>query len=896
RNDSIAMITKTRNSGSYSWDIGVNNGTGAGWTIQPGDHYKIEICSVSNSTVCDVSDNYFSIVAAEQEDPVSGTLSVDKTKVGVGENIELTVTGQDDNGLTKLWAYFHNGWYTDSADGTFHTTTWNFSESTPGTYVYRGYVYGKKLDGTKESKYTTPSSVTVVVTAGEEEKLITVTSPNGGERFKQGDSYTITWRSLGTIDRVKITTCMTPEYYAQSTTGGSRCDIGVITENDGSHSSQIGQAAALGNYKTRIEDASDPAIYDESDNPFRVVSAGQEDVVSGTLSVDKTTVEVGENIELTITGQDDNGLTKLWAYYQGSWHSDYAEGTEYTKTWNFSESTPGTYVYRGYVYGKKLDGTREARYTIPSSVTVVVITDATCSDSDGGKDYYVKGTITEERAGQTYTHTDYCYPGGSVLSEYFCSSSQEEFGVHEDFVCPNGCSDGACKTINPRIGLITPNGGESWTFGEPQTIVWNWQDVENAAIYLKFANAVMCKLADVPHPTGGLPATTRHDVTIQEYQKCSNISSIITEGQYKISIWGSGAGISNDISAPRDESESYFNLVSAEQEESDLIIPSISINKDQGVVYTMKNQGDAFVGTTVTGLYVDRVYKERSYPSHLSAGETTTSFFSDWKCAPSQTYLIKVCADYNRQWTESNENNNCLTRSLICPGTAEQEDPVSGTLSVDKTTVGVGENIELTVTGQDDNGLTKLWAYYQGSWHSDYVNGTEYTKTWNFSESTPGTYVYRGYVYGQKLNGTREAKYTIPSSVTVVVTTDATCSDSDGGTNYYVKGTARSSSSDISGTQDCCKSIYSTYTGDSVNNIGPGGGACVTSGPYLYEAICGRDGNPTVTVYKCPNGCRDGVCLSSAETSASKEELSSMLASMQSAIEKLMAQLRELRK
>ncbi len=73
----------------------------------------------------------------------SGTLSVDKTTANVGENIKLTVTGQDDNGLTKIWIHYHNSWKLYSSDGTDDTKSWTFSESTPGSYVYKGYIYGK---------------------------------------------------------------------------------------------------------------------------------------------------------------------------------------------------------------------------------------------------------------------------------------------------------------------------------------------------------------------------------------------------------------------------------------------------------------------------------------------------------------------------------------------------------------------------------------------------------------------------------------------------------------------------------------------------------------------------------------------------------------------------------
>jgi hypothetical protein len=94
----------------------------------------------------------------------------------------------------------------------------------------------------------------------------------------------------------------------------------------------------------------------------------------------------------------------------------------------------------------------------------------------------------------------------------------------------------------------------------------------------------------------------------------------------------------------------------------------------------------------------------------------------------------------------------------------------------------------------------------------------------------------------------------------------ADCTDSDGGLNFNVVGTATSSTAGIEVRQDCCKAEYSTYMGDAVAHIGPGGGSCTTTGPYLYEAICGANGVPTTAVYTCPNSCSNGACIQTACT------------------------------
>lgn len=68
-----------------------------------------------------------------------------------------------------------------------------------------------------------------------------------------------------------------------------------------------------------------------------------------------------------------------------------------------------------------------------------------CTDSDGGKDYYVKGSIPMNCPGTTTTcgiDSDYCKEGSKTLVEYYCvdDTSYES----EEYICPNSCENGAC--------------------------------------------------------------------------------------------------------------------------------------------------------------------------------------------------------------------------------------------------------------------------------------------------------------------------------------------------------------------------------------------------------------------------------------------------------------------
>jgi len=82
-----------------------------------------------------------------------------------------------------------------------------------------------------------------------------------------------------------------------------------------------------------------------------------------------------------------------------------------------------------------------------------------------------------------------------------------------------------------------------------------------------------------------------------------------------------------------------------------------------------------------------------------------------------------------------------------------------------------------------------------------------------------------------------------------------TCTDSDGGKNYYVKGTTTRCTSTGGGggcaaTEDCC--AQSAYSPD-----------CVSESDYVAERFCREDNNIDTEIYKCPYGCKNDACLRS---------------------------------
>lgn len=112
-------------------------------------------------------------------------------------------------------------------------------------------------------------------------------------------------------------------------------------------------------------------------------------------------------------------------------------------------------------------------------------TSTTCADTDGGKNYYVKGTLTGKANWQggpdAVTVSDCCVTDGTTggvclsssntLNEAYCSNG---FLAWDTYKCTNGCKDGACIATTDKFQFISPAGGEQWQIGKNYIIKWNY--------------------------------------------------------------------------------------------------------------------------------------------------------------------------------------------------------------------------------------------------------------------------------------------------------------------------------------------------------------------------------------------------------------------------------------
>lgn len=74
-------------------------------------------------------------------------------------------------------------------------------------------------------------------------------------------------------------------------------------------------------------------------------------------------------------------------------------------------------------------------------VNETVIPDS-CTDTDGGLKYNVKGTISGYYSNQAYTYTDSCT--GDLLTEYYCLGTNYGYKFYNCVYVSKKCIDGAC--------------------------------------------------------------------------------------------------------------------------------------------------------------------------------------------------------------------------------------------------------------------------------------------------------------------------------------------------------------------------------------------------------------------------------------------------------------------
>lgn len=230
-------------SGSYSWPIPAD--------VAAGGDYMVKVTSTSYSSVSDMSDGYFTIVAAPPFS-VSGL---------------VTSSGAGLSGVSVTFSRISGTGTLPAAVMTDTNGNWSQSGFQAGT-TYRGTPF--KTDYTFSPAYLNFSGAstglnfigTRVIPAG-----FTVVSPNGGENWKTGSSHAILWTYTGNPgSKVKIELLKSGLLNRTITTKAS-----LGSGGSGTYNWKISPSQPVGtDYRIRITSITNGSATDTSDGNFSI--------------------------------------------------------------------------------------------------------------------------------------------------------------------------------------------------------------------------------------------------------------------------------------------------------------------------------------------------------------------------------------------------------------------------------------------------------------------------------------------------------------------------------------------------------------------------------------------------------------------------------------------------
>lgn len=215
---------------------------------------------------------------------------------------------------------------------------------------------------------------------------------------------------------------------------------------------------------------------------------------SGNLSASVTTITPGTNFTLRVVGKDEDGVELVGVWYGNEWHFKSCNRTkECSAEFLITEKNVGIYKYYGYVYGwNPILQKKEGTFTDPGNPQEPVIvkveaqipivpsptppTSTQCIDTDGGLNYYEKGTVT---AGFVFK-SDYCFDTQTLI-EYYCTSGGQI--AYTRYTCKAGCFLGTCKEEKPQL---TPPSLRCETVGDCKILV-SWSSIPGATHYKLYA-------------------------------------------------------------------------------------------------------------------------------------------------------------------------------------------------------------------------------------------------------------------------------------------------------------------------------------------------------------------------------------------------------------------------
>src|SRR5437899_1668538 len=355
------------------------------------------------------------------------------------------------------------------------TTTVLITASAPNTGTF-AWTVPDDLSATVRVRVTNVNDSTVSDDSDANFKIqgaLTVTRPNGGEKWTVGSSRAITWTRTGSIANVKLE--YSKDNFATATV------IAASTPNTGSYTWTVPNDVS-GTVKVRVADAGDATVNDVSDANFKILAAF---TVSAPNGGETWTVGARQAITWATTGTVAN--VKL----------EFSKDNFVTAT-VITASTPNTGTY-SWIIPDAISATVKVRVSSAVDAEANDVSDANFKirgglvlvAPNGGETWTVGATqaISWTTSGTVpNVKLEYSTDGGvtypSVVAASVANTGSFSWTIPDSIsntvrvrvsdvtdASANDTSDGNFK-IRGNLTVSVPNGGEVWIIGSAQTITW----------------------------------------------------------------------------------------------------------------------------------------------------------------------------------------------------------------------------------------------------------------------------------------------------------------------------------------------------------------------------------------------------------------------------------------
>ena len=460
----ISVTDSTPNDGSYTW-IGIPPAAASNTA-------RIKIFDLADSSVNDISNSNFAIKTPWVK--VSSPNGGEQWNAGSSHDItwtsgfmsgKLKIEYSKDNFVSDINLIANN--VTDDGDVLWQDIPNDYSSTVKVriTSIDHSYAYDA-------------SDANFTIMKGS----ITVTAPNGGEKYYSGDYTNINWVSSNLTGDVEI------EYSTDSFVS----DINLITSdtaNSGSFPWSPIPSENSSTVKVRIISLYDNAIYDDSNNNFSIKPKPSITVTSPNGGENWL---VGSNQDITWTSQNVTG-TLFIDYSKDNFVSDIHSITS-------GETNDGTYTWK---IPSDVSNTVKVRVSMTDDTSIYDKSNANFSISkpyiqvtypNGGESLGVGNseTITWNSLGVTGT-VYLVYSKDNFVSDYHTiatgalnsgsyvwspipddpSTTVKVRVVSTDDPSVFGSSNANFSIVETWIKVLQPNGGETLTVGSSYDIKWS---------------------------------------------------------------------------------------------------------------------------------------------------------------------------------------------------------------------------------------------------------------------------------------------------------------------------------------------------------------------------------------------------------------------------------------